>query len=402
MTRTIPGTVGQQAGEQSAAASQPGRALLTATVLSHVAQFHQPAIDLLKEAGYEVHVAARNNLDQKPGLTLAGVDRIIDVPFERSPFTPRNLLAARRLRQVLRATDYDLIHCNTPVAGFLTRLLGQRSRRRGARMVYTAHGFHFFKGAPLLNWLVYYPLEFLCAFGTDILVTINREDRLRAARFPARAVEYIPGVGVDLARFSSSSADRSEVRRSLGLSHDDFVVLSIGELNDNKNHQTVIKSLAATTTPNLRYLICGNGPRRSDLERLAVDLGLKDKVRFLGYRRDIPDLLAASEAFCLPSIREGLPMSLMEAMAAGLPVISSRIRGSVDLVDDGRGGLLVDAADDRAAFTAALDALGTDPGIAAAMGSYNVGRVRAFSKEAVTCAFAEVYGLKLTDQAGAE
>ncbi|SHJ54875.1 Glycosyltransferase involved in cell wall bisynthesis [Tessaracoccus bendigoensis DSM 12906] len=378
------------------------RALFTATVLSHIAQFHQPAIDLLKQAGYEIHVAARNNLDQKPGLELIGVDRVIEVPFERSPFTPRNLLAVRRLRQVLRDTDYDLIHCNTPVAGLLTRLCGQRSRGRGARMVYTAHGFHFFKGAPLLNWLLYWPLELLSAFGTDVLVTINREDRLRAARFPARAVEYIPGVGVDLARFSSSSADRSEVRRSLGLSDGDFVVLSIGELNDNKNHQTVIKALAATTTPGLQYLICGNGPRRDDLERLAGELGLKDRVRFLGYRRDIPELLAASDAFCLPSIREGLPMSLMEAMAAGLPVIGSRIRGSVDLVDVGRGGLLVAAADDRAAFTAALDVLGADSAMAAAMGSYNVGRVQDFSTDTVTSALAKVYGLKLTDEAGAE
>jgi len=376
------------------------RALLTATVLSHIAQFHQPAIDLLKQSGYEVHVAARNNLAEKPGLSLGGVDRVIDVPFERSPLSPRNLLAARRLRRVLRDTDYDLIHCNTPVAGLLTRLCGQRSRRRGARMIYTAHGFHFYKGAPLLNWLVYYPIEWLSAFGTDVLITINHEDHRRASRFPARSVEYVPGVGVDLDRFRSPTVEPSEVRRRLGLAENAFVVLSIGELNDNKNHQTIIKALAATTTPGLQYLICGNGPRREELEQLALDLGLKDRVSLLGYRRDIPELLAASDAFCLPSIREGLSLAAVEAMAAGKPVVCSRNRGSEDLVDAGITGLVVDEAEDVAGFTSALDSLASNPETSAAMGSRNVHRARDYSVECVVSKLVTVYDLDTRGKAG--
>lgn len=367
------------------------RALLTATVLSHIAQFHQPAIDLLKEAGYEVHVAARNNLDQKPGLTLTGVDRVIDVPFERSPLTPKNFSAARRLRQVLRDTDYDLIHCHTPVAGLLTRLCGQRSRRRGARMLYTAHGFHFFKGAPLANWLVYYPIEWLSAFGTDVLITINQEDFRRAARFPSRSVEYIPGVGVDVHRFGGPIADPSEIRRSLGLAEDAFVVLSIGELNANKNHQTVIRALSMLEDANIRYLICGNGPLLSLLQDQTEELGLDDRVQFLGYRRDIPALLAIADLFCLPSFREGLPLALMEAMASGKAVVASRIRGVSDLLPDTHGGMSVPDPRSVDGFTEAIRTLAGDDDRRQTAGAHNREYITAFSSAAVIRKLRRIY-----------
>lgn len=377
-------------------AEQPARrALLVATVLSHVAQFHQPAIGLLKQAGFEVHVAARNNLDEKPGLTLAGVDRLIDVPFERSPLTPRNFAAALRLSQLLRETDYELIHCNTPVAGLLTRLLGQRSRRRGALMVYTAHGFHFFRGAPLKNWLLYYPLEWMAAIGTDVLITINSEDYRRASRFPARSVLYVPGVGLDLPRFKSEQPIMA-ARRELGLPKNACVVLSVGELNHNKNHATIIRALAIIPPSNVYYLICGNGPLRDSLERLTAELGLSDRVQFLGYRRDIPKVLAASDVFCLPSLREGLPVAAMEAMASAKPILSSRIRGVVDLVDADLGGILISDADDVQAFACALKKLAQNPVMRSEMGSHNAERILDFSVGAVEARLIEAYGLSLS------
>lgn len=368
------------------------KALLTATVQSHIAQFHEPAIALLQEHGYEVHVAARNNLAQKNGLTLTTPDRVIDVPFERNPLSPRNIQALRQLRKIVRTGGYDIIHCNTPVAGILTRLVAAPLRREGTTVVYTAHGFHFFKGAPLLNWLVYYPLERAFAGMTDVLLTINKEDYARAKTFSSATVHYVPGVGVDLQRFGTSSATRCEARRALGLAHDDFVVLSVGELNDNKNHATVLRAMAQVETAGVLYLICGNGPRREKLEVLARELGVSERVHFLGYRRDIPSILAAADIFCLPSFREGLPLALMESMATGKPVVCSRNRGSVDLIDAGVGGVIVDPVD-VAGFAGAFDRLAADSELRQAMGRHNLHRVRMFSDEAVTMALAAVYAL---------
>lgn len=369
------------------------KALLAATVLSHIAQFHEPAIRLLKDHGYEVHVAARDNLPEKNGLTLTSPDHVFDVPFERNPLSPRNALAFRQLRAIVRGGDYDIIHCNTPVAGILTRLVGQRARAAGATLVYTAHGFHFFDGAPLANWLAYYPLERAFASLTDVLVTINKEDYARAARFPAGAVRYVPGVGVDLHRFGETPPPRAVLRREFGLADDDFVVLSVGELNENKNHATVLRAMAQGTAPHVHYMICGNGPRRQQLEGLAHELGIDTRVHFLGYRRDIPLMLGVADVFCLPSFREGLPMALMEAMVSGKPVVCSRIRGSVDLVDPNEGGVIVDSADDVAGFAKAFELLDADGELRRSMGQHNRKRIRGFSTEAVTAALADVYGL---------
>lgn len=377
------------------------KALLTATVQSHIAQFHEPAIRLLHKHGYEVHVAARDNLAQKPGLTLTLPDRLFDVPFERNPLSPKNMLALTQLRAIVREGDYNIIHCNTPVAGILTRLVGQQARAKGAVLVYTAHGFHFFNGAPLVNWLVYYPLERAFAHLTDVLVTINREDYARARRFRAGIVRHVPGVGVDLRRFETAPDSRAELRRELGLSEDGFVVLSVGELNDNKNHATVLRAMAHPGAPRLNYLICGNGPRRGQLGELARELGVEGQVHFLGYRRDIPLILGAADVFCLPSFREGLPLALMEAMAAGKPVVCSRIRGSVDLVDLDEGGVIVEAAD-VAGFAKAFDLLSASCELRQSIGAHNRARVQAFSSDAVTAALAAVYGLRASTVGGAQ
>lgn len=376
---------------------EPARVLLTATVLSHIAQFHQPAIRLLKEAGYEVHVAARNNLDEKPGLTLTGVDCFFDVPFERSPLKASNVTAARRLKQVLRIYDYELIHCNTPVAGLLTRLICRRARSRGAKLIYTAHGFHFYTGAPSKNWLLYYPLEWLAAWSTDALITINREDYQRASRLPAKQVHYVPGVGVDIDRFGSPTKDPAELREEIGLPQDAFVIVSIGELNSNKNHQAVIRAIAALDDPTVHYLICGEGPLRAELSGLTVELGVEGRVHLSGYRRDIPDVLALADAFCLPSLREGLPMALMEAMAAGKAIVASDIRGVQDLVDDGDGGILVKHPLEPAGFEAALQTLRADKDTSRSMGHHNVARVRDFSADNVMASLSTVYELPVRE-----
>lgn len=375
------------------------KALLTATVLSHIAQFHKPAIRLLKEHGYEVHVAARDNLAEKNGLTLALADQVFDLPFERTPLALNNLTAYRRLRSIIDEGNYDLIHCNTPVGGIATRLASRHARAAGAKVIYTAHGFHFFTGGPPANWM-YYPLERAFARLTDTLITINQEDYARAERFPAGAVSYVPGVGVDLKRFATPALDAVQsIRQQLHLSDQDFVVLSVGELNYNKNHSTVLHAMAQAQIPQMRYLVCGNGPRREYLEELAVTLGINDRVHFLGYRRDIPELMYAADAFCLPSFREGLPMALMEAMAASMPVVCSGIRGNSDLIDAG-GGVIVTPSDSVTGYVEALARLEGDPELREAMASRNRKRIADFSVESVRTSMSSIYGLDYSTHAG--
>lgn len=370
-------------------------ALITATVQSHIAQFHKPAIRLLKGAGFDVHVAARNDLPSPDELKLAGVDQVFDVPFERSPIHPRNLAATRSLNGVLRSNKYDIIHCNTPVAGILTRLLGQKARRSGATMIYTAHGFHFFQGAPLWNWLTYYPLERLFARGTDVLVTINDEDYQRAKGFPARRVVYIPGVGVDFEKFGATATDPVVLRQELGIPVDATVALSIGELSFRKNHGTAVCALKQIDEPNVRYLVCGDGTLREELQSMVRELGIATRVILLGYRQDIPALLKVADIYCHPARQEGLPVAVMEAMASGLPIVAARIRGVTDLIEDGVGGILVDRPEDVEGFAAALSTLVLNKARRAAMGNHNLERIMDFSVARVQTYLAEIYGIPL-------
>lgn len=201
-------------------------------------------------------------------------------------------------------------------------------------------------------------------------------------------------------RFGDVPAPELSMRRGLGLDDGDFVVLSVGELNDNKNHATVIRALAQLDDPRMHYLICGNGPRRQQLQELVRELDVGERVHFLGYRRDIPDMLAMADVFCLPSFREGLPLSVMEAMASGTPVVCSRIRGAEDLIDPGQGGVLVTPADSVDGFADALGSLSADSGLRAGMGAHNRQRVTGFSTDAVTASLRDVYGFETPADTG--
>lgn len=314
------------------------KVLLTATVQSHICQFHRPLVKMLHELGYEVHIAARNNLAEKNGLRLDFADKVFDVPFSRSPKSTDNIKAYRQIRKIIAKGNYDIIHCNTPMGGVVTRLACKGLRKKGVRVFYTAHGFHFYKGAPLKNWLLYYPAEKFCAHFTDTLITINREDYALAERkMKAKKVVYVPGVGIDVNKFRNTKIDRAAKREELGIPEDAFLLLSVGELNENKNHQIVIRALAELNDPSIHYAIAGNGILAENLTALATQLGVVDRVHLLGYRRDVAELYKTADVYVLPSCREGLNVSIMEAMAAGLPVVCSKIRGNVDLIDESNG-----------------------------------------------------------------
>ena len=320
------------------------KVLFVATLVkNHIAEFHLPYLKLFKEMGWETAVAAKNDYENPADCVIANCDAFFSLPFERSPLKKGNLEAYHSLKEIIRQGSYDIIHCHTPVGAVAARLAAREARKTGTKVIYTAHGFHFYKGAPWLNWLMYFPAEWLLSPLTDVLITINREDYDRARRhLHAKKTVYIPGVGIDTARFRGNEEKGDALRRELGIPESASVLLSVGDLNRNKNHRAVLEALSGMENRNLYYVVCGRGPLKEELEALAREKGLRDRVRLMGYRNDIPAFYAMADVFVFPSFREGLSVSVMEAMASGLPVVCSRIRGNTDMVEDGVNGFLVE------------------------------------------------------------
>jgi glycosyltransferase EpsD len=295
---------------------------------------------MLKEMGWETAVAARNDYDDPAECVIPYCDAYYDIPFERNPFKPGNIKAYKELKKVIDEGEYDIIHCHTPVGAILTRLAAGDARKKGSKVFYTAHGFHFYKGASLVNWLLFYPGERLLARKTDVLITITKEDYRRAQAFKAGAVKYIPGIGVDLNRFKKGNKEETvALRTELGIPTTATVFLSVGEVNTNKNHRAVIQALPSFS--DTWYVLCGRGPLIDEHRKLAESLGVSDRVIMTGYRTDVVDFYSMADIFVFPSFREGLPVALMEAMATELICVASRNRGTDDLLEGSR--LLFDA-----------------------------------------------------------
>ena len=248
------------------------------------------------------------------------------------------------MKKLLRENHYDIIWTNEPVMGVVTRLAANKYRRKGTRVLYMCHGFHFFDGASKPNWAIYYPIERIMAHLCDAIVTMNQEDYARARKFKVSGIYKIPGVGVDTRRFSSGGYPelRMAKRRQLGLPEDAYVILTVGELTKRKNQKVILNALAQMKDPYLHYVLCGRGDQLEALKQQSQELGIADRVHFLGYRLDVPEIYQMADCFAFSSIHEGLPFALMEAMQSGLPIVASRIRGNVDLIDDGVGGILCD------------------------------------------------------------
>ncbi len=341
--------------------------LMTATVQSHIAQFHKPVIRMLQEMGHQVEVAAKNNLHEKKNLTLTEPDAIHEVQFCRSPFSLQIIPAYRQLKQVIQNGNYDIVHCNTPVAGILTRLACRKLRKQGkVKVLYEAHGLHFFKGGPRSGWLIWYPIERFFSRFADMMILINKMDyELVKEKFHAGKVRRIPGIGVNLSQFKDLG--NGELRKELSLPEHTPIVVSVGELNENKNHKTVITAISMLENQEAHYCIAGNGPLLQELTDYAAGLGVADRVHFLGYRRDVPSILRQADVFVLPSRREGLGMAAIEAMACGLPLVSSNRHGINDYSIEGVTGFKHDPADSRG-FAESIDKLLSNPTLRKKMG----------------------------------
>ena len=345
------------------------RVLIVASVVSFIEWFNKENVDYLnKTKGCELHIACNFDYmeDTDEERTRAYIDKIKsegvilhNIHFARSPFSSQNIDCYKQLKAIIDENHFDLIHVHTPTVSILTRLAARKARKEGTTVMYTCHGFHFHNAAPKKNWLMYYPMERLMSRFCDYIVTINKEDFNRAKTFHAPNVRYIPGVGVNINRIHDCKIDKRAYKREIGVPENCVLVLSIGEMIERKNHEVIVRALAKVQNPNVYYAICGKGPLREHLEQMANELGVGDRVKFLGFRKDIPELCNTADISAFPSRIEGLGLAGIEAMAAGVPLVSSNVHGILDYVIDGKTGYALNP-EDVDGFAKAISKLADD------------------------------------------
>ena len=375
-------------------------ALIITSVASMIDQFNIPNIEILQKLGYEVHVAANflygNTISDERIFELKNLLKsrnviVHDVPFNRNVFSIGNLKAYIKIKEIINTNFFSIIHCQSPIGGVIGRLAVRKRLKKGSKIIYTAHGFHFYKGASIFNWFLYYPVEFIFSKLTDLLITINSEDfNFAKKKFPGVNVHYIPGVGVDTCTINELKIDSIKKRKNLEVPENAILVLSVGELNKNKNHEVIIRALAEIDNKNIYYVICGKGQLHDYLISLCNSLGIKDRVLFLGYRSDIHEIMKVSDIFVLPSYREGLSVSLLEAMSAELPVVCSDIRGNKDVIMNGKGGFLLNP-NDVIGFAAKICELSQDEALRKYCGTQNAKKIVEFDRRSVDKMMLNIY-----------
>ena len=308
------------------------RVLMVTNKVRTYALGFQNSIDPLQSLGHEVVWAA--DFSQFTGNLSEIPCRTEQISIHTWPFKKCNITACKKILRIIKDERIDGVICSTPIGGFVGRIA---ARIRNVKpVVYWAHGFLFFKGAPLINRTLYKLEEILLARYTDALITITREDFLAAQKFKLRSGRkpyLVHGAGVKVG--VCVSEERSAIRMENNIPQDAFVIISAGELNKNKNTQIPIRAIAEMHDSNVHYLVCGVGEEQVSLSVLARELGVADRIHFLGYRLDVAKLMSASDVFVMSSYREGLPRAMMEAMDLSLPCVGSRIRGIADLIDEG-------------------------------------------------------------------
>lgn len=377
------------------------KVLFVATVVKlHIMVFHLPYLEWFKKNGYEVHVAARNDYENKDECIIPFCDKFHELSFERSPLRKNNYLAYKDLKKIIDTYKFEIIHCHTPVGGAIARIAARSSRKKGTKVLYTAHGFHFYEGAPLKNWLLYYPIEKWLSKYTDCLITINEEDyNIAKNKFKAKDVRLVNGIGIDLNKFNPlPKEDKNKLKIEYGFGENDFILFYAGELNNNKNQEFLFKVVEKLKIkiPNIKLLLAGKGDKLIEYEEMVIKMDLEDKVIFLGFRKDIHKLLQISDIAVSSSKREGLPVNVMEAMATGLPLVVSNCRGNRDLVKNEVNGYVIDL-DDVDNFADSIYKIYSDEALYNKFSKASLDLIRKYSLENVSKDMRAIYTQSLKE-----
>jgi len=364
------------------------KVLVLCTTDNMITQFLVPHIKDLLSYGAQVDCVCHKTGPWFDELSSMGFN-MIDIKMKRSPIKLANYKAYRALVKLFKQKQYDLIYCQQPVGGLLGRLLGRKFK---VPVLYTAHGFFFFKGNNPLKNMLYKTAEKFLARYTDALITINDEDFSATQKWKTKHKYKISGIGVDLQRFKNEDFDKQSFKKSLGIENDDKVILSVAEVNKNKNYHTMLKTVASLVknNPKIKYISCGTGVLLDEMKEQVKKYKLEKNVQFLGYRKDINKIMQISDVFFHQSYREGLPVSIMEAMYFGLPVVASKIRGNRDLVDNEKGGFLTNPED---VLTQAdcIQKILSNENLSKLMSQYNQEKVKPFFIENVRQELKSIY-----------
>lgn len=363
--------------------------LYVTTVSRTINAFLIPHIERLIEEGYKVDCACSIDKEVDKSIVDKGCN-IFDIPFSRNPLDIKNVKAFKTLVKLQEENQYDIVHVHTPVAGVYGRLL--KLKFPNLKTIYTVHGFHFFKGAPKLNWMIYYPIEKVMARYTDIAITINSEDYKRAKKIGIKEVYKINGVGLDLSYYNKNLYNKLECRKKFNLKEDDFVIVMIAEVNKNKNHIQMIKAVEELVKKykNVKVLCAGDGSLQNEIKNEIKNRNLCNVIQMLGFRRDINEIISCSDVGILMSYREGLPRNIMELMAFGKPIIGTNIRGIRDLIVEGENGYLVEVGDYIKTYYT-LATLINDKKLLKKMSENALGKVNKYSIESIVEVLMKIY-----------
>lgn len=372
--------------------------LFVTTISGFVPQFEMNDVKIMQDMGYEVHYASNftkqvYSFDQQK-LVDQGI-KLHSIDIEKSPLNLHAAMKAiRQIREIIENEQISIVHCHNPMGGVCARIAAYRSRIN-TYIIYTAHGLHFYKGAPLVNWLLYYPVEKLMAHMTDVIITINREDYINVKEhFSLKKnghVEHIHGVGVDMDRFKPMREISEKMRYELQVPPGAFHIVTAAELNENKNQQVIIEAIAALQRDDIYYSICGVGPMKEKLEKLIEDKGLTYKVRLLGFCSDMDKVLQTADVFAFPSLREGLGIAAIEALACGVPVIAFKNRGTSEYIIDGVNGIMCDR-NDADMFKEAILKMYSDKTYRRSCAENSRASVRRFADVEVIAVMQRIYG----------
>lgn len=367
------------------------RILYVTTVSSTMNAFLIPHIKMLVDKSHQVDVAFNLTRPLKNELEKL-ITNVHQLEFSRFPIRNNYLKLVKDMKAVVVEGEYDIVHTHTPIASLVVRLACRNLKN--VKVIYTAHGFHFFEGAPKKNWSLFYPIEKFLSKYTDVLITMNEEDyQLASKKLYANRIAKVNGVGIDLSKFNTISSVKKNIKKSsYGFKKDDFILIYVAELSYRKNQEDLIKAISNlnTTIPNIKLLLIGEGPSAEKHEKLVSKLELAEHVKLLGYRTDIPSLMSISDVIVSTSRQEGLPVNIMEGMASGLPAVVTNSRGNRDLIENNLNGFVVELHDVQT-FSNKIQDLHNDKELRKRFSEHSLKKIHSYSIENVLEEMKEIY-----------